>query len=373
MHALLWAADSEPELRAEWAAALPGTELRSGAAWLETNLELPPGRSLPPLVFLRQFLPHAQPVTAESIRGWATVVVDAVAGVLADDQPWALHVEPHYGVRDVGRIGARAWHRATSRDHAVAEPAAPGPDPAAGRNRCRLIREAVVELLQKRRRHLLRQLRREAAPFTERDALVQLLLTTPGTGLLSVTAAPLPFDQRLWLSPFPKGEIEPASDKAAPSRAFAKLVEAELRSGWRIQPGETCVDLGASPGSWTYTAVQRGATVTAVDRSRLREDLMHHERVRFESGDAFRYQPPQTVDWLLCDVIAAPERNAALLLEWLRRKWCRRFVVTLKLKDDPGDQSLAQLKAALPGLASHWRLTRLSANKKEVCAIGEVA
>jgi hypothetical protein len=45
-------------------------------------------------------------------------------------------------------------------------------------------------------------------------------------------------------------------------------------------------------------------------------------------------------------------------------------VVTLKLKDEPGDQSLDQLKAALPGLTSHWRLTRHSANKKEVCAMG---
>jgi 23S rRNA C2498 (ribose-2'-O)-methylase RlmM len=52
-----------------------------------------------------------------------------------------------------------------------------------------------------------------------------------------------------------------AADKATPSRAYAKLVEAKLRLGRAIRAGETCVDLGASPGSWTYVAVTRGARV----------------------------------------------------------------------------------------------------------------
>ena len=42
---------------------------------------------------------------------------------------------------------------------------------------------------------------------------------------------------------------------------------------------------------------------------------MRSPQVQFRPGDAFRFQPPRPVDWLLCDVIAAPERTAALLLE----------------------------------------------------------
>ena len=57
--------------------------------------------------------------------------------------------------------------------------------------------------------------------------------------------------------------------------------EAEARLGRRIAPGDRCVDLGASPGSWTYVAVTRGARVTAVDRSELRPDLMQSRQVRF--------------------------------------------------------------------------------------------
>ena len=301
-------------------------------------------------------------------------MLDAVVGVLPDDRPWSLHIEPHYGARMTHRIGARAWHSASRHGVASGQRAAvdqpPIPDAEAGRNRCQLIREAVIELLQKKRRHLRRQLRPEAVHATVDDPLVQLLLTAPDAGFLSVAAAPVPFEQRHLLSPFPKGELPVASDKAAPSRAFSKLVEAELRLGRAIKAGETCADLGASPGSWTYVAVGRGAQVIAVDRSPLREDLMRSRLVEFRPGDAFRFQPPRPVDWLLCDVIAAPERTAELLLEWLRRGWCRHFVVTVKLKDASVAEVLALLKRELPPLTGELFLSSLCANKKEICAFG---
>ena len=169
-------------------------------------------------------------------------------------------------------------------------------------------------------------------------------------GFISVALAPLPFELRRIVSPFVKGEIPVASDKAAPSRAFAKLVEATQRLGRDIAPGETCVDLGASPGSWTYVAAQHGARVTAVDRSALRADLMRHPRVTFQRGDAFTFAPAAPVDWLLCDVIATPARSIELLLRWLRHRHARRFVVTIKFKGHGDYPQLDQLKESLPTL-----------------------
>jgi 23S rRNA (cytidine2498-2'-O)-methyltransferase len=408
MHLLLWAEDSAAELRAELALAAaelggdraagagvlrePGQQLRIShsilqsqrPAFIEADFGIEAGKPLPQLVFARQLLPHAQPVRAESIRAWAGTLFETIAVALPEQQPWSMHLEPHYHVPAAHRIGARAWHsakrgwRAEGRGAgSESEPPDPRrPEGEAGRHRCRLISEALVELLQRKRRHLLRRLRRETAPFTAQHSLVQLLLTSPEAGFLSVARAPLPFEQRHLISPFPKGEVPVASDKSAPSRAFAKLVEAEQRLGRGIQAGETCVDLGAAPGSWTYVAVNRGAQVVAVDRSSLREDLMASRLVKFEPGDAFRYQPSRPVDWLLCDVIAAPERTAALLLEWLRRGWCRQFVVTVKLGDQArptpnfGSEALAELKAGLPALTGEFWITRLCANKKEVCVFG---
>ena len=93
-------------------------------------------------------------------------------------------------------------------------------------------------------------------------------------------------------------------------------------------------------------------------------------RVQFVPGDAFGFHPRRSVDWLLCDVIAPPDRSAQLLLEWLRRGWCRRFVVTLKLKDELGINVLDVLKRDLPPLTSELLLSHLCANKKEACVMG---
>jgi 23S rRNA (cytidine2498-2'-O)-methyltransferase len=378
MHLLLWAEDSEAELRAEltriWGG---GRALQPNLHFVQADFTVPAGQRLPHLAFARQWLPNAREVRAESIRNWASELFEVIRTELPEGHPWSLHVEPHYGERTPARIGARAWHSV----RIGAKGKHPGDSPQqttrqrqmeaqAGRHRSELVRSALIELLKQKRRHLLRDLRREVAPFTEHDSLVQLLLTAPDTGFLSVAAAPLPFVQRHLVSPFPKGIVPAASDQAAPSRAFAKLVEAELRLGCRIQAGEACVDLGASPGSWTYTAVGRGARVTAVDRSPLRADLMSNRLVTFQRGDAFRFRPERSVDWLLCDVIASAEQTGALLTHWLTQGWCRRFVVTLKLKDTESEAVVARLKATLPALTGELFLARLCANKKEICAFG---
>lgn len=294
------------------------------------------------LAFARQTLPNAVEVTPTSINGWADRIIDAVAGVFPDDQPWRLHLWPQYG------------------------------EGKAGLHRCELIRAALVERLKKKRRHLLRSLIDTDGVFDATTSLVQCILTAPETGWLSAAVAPLPYAERGLISSFPRGEVPLADDKSAPSRAFTKLVESEQRLGRRIERGQTCVDLGASPGSWSYVGIQRGAHVIAIDRSELREDLMRNPRLHFETADAFKYKPPQTVDWLVCDVIAAPQRSIDLLLEWLREKRMRQFVVTIKFKGHDEYALLDILKREAPPLCAEFHLTRLCANKNEVCAFGVV-
>jgi 23S rRNA (cytidine2498-2'-O)-methyltransferase len=326
---------------------------------------------IPTLAACRQILPDAVPWSADSVNAWARNLFDTAVNWLPEVRPWQLTISSHYGGGEEVRIGARAVHTEMIRRQSGGASPCRRTDRQAGENRCQLIRAAVTALLRDKRRHLLRQLRSNPTPFTPEDSLVQLLLTSPTTGWLSVSVAPEPFRLRQWISPFPKGEIPVAVDKAAPSRAFAKLVEAELRFGRRIAPGETCVDLGASPGGWTWVARQRGAQVIAVDRSPLRDDLMADPAVTFVRGDAFNYQPDRPVDWLVCDVIAAPERSIELVLEWVRRRWARHFVVTIKLRE--GDHpKLDRLKQEMPAFSDDWFLTHLCANKHEACVFGSV-
>lgn len=301
----------------------------------ETALEVP-------LVFARQTLPNAEVVEAASINAWADRLVQAVLGTLPEGQPWRLHIVPVYGE---------------------------GP---AGQNRCQLILASFRERLQKRRRSLLRALVEKEGAFAPDESFVQLYLLAPDRGVLSTAVAPLPVEARRNVWSFPRGELPVAVDKAAPSRAFAKLVEAEQRLGERITAGQTVVDLGACPGSWSYVAIHRGARVTSVDRSPVRDDLLHHRRLTFVQGDAFKFTPEQPVDWLVCDVIAAPERSIELLLNWIKNGHARRFIVSIKFKGSSEYPLLDPLKAELAALCREHGLTRLCANKNEACAFGVV-
>jgi 23S rRNA (cytidine2498-2'-O)-methyltransferase len=366
---VLAAEDSRLDLARELAST-PSAEARQVQPGLfETALDASGRQALPHLAFARQALPSANHVQASSIKAWAGVIAEAVVGVLPDHQPWALHVFPFAARPSTSRMGARQWH---SRTRGGSVPSKPEPRPVAsvGQPRCDLIVEATRELLGKRRRHLLRALRPEPKPLGEHAALVQLLLTSPEAGYLSVAPAPLPHAARYLIASFPGGVVSPPLDRQAPSRAYLKLLEAEARLGLAISARETCVDLGASPGGWTYVAAVRGARVVAVDRSPLRDDLMRSSNVRFQQGDAFRYEPDATVDWLICDVIASAERSVELLLRWLARGRCRKFVVTIKLAEGDAEGALARLKHELPAHANPFFLLKLCHNKKEITAFG---
>ena len=292
------------------------------------------------MAFAAQALPQAEVVPVPSIRSVAEGIVDRILEGFPEDGPWRLHVAPCFG------------------------------QGTAGEHRCALIEEAVMEGLRKRRRSRIRNRLTESGPVARNESWIQLLLVSPDAGVLSVAGAPVAHAWRSGLVPVPAGRIPLAVDKTAPSRAFAKLLESEIRLGERIQPGETVVDLGACPGSWTYVAVRRGARVTSVDRTELREDLMRHPGVTFHRGDAFTFQPTEPVDWLVCDVIAAPDRSIGLALDWVRKGWARRFVVTIKFKGVEEYPKLDRLKAEMAPSCAEFRLARLCANKNEACVMG---
>ncbi len=339
MHLFLADLDTEPFLADELRRAAPDAEQRE-IEGVGITSDVPLEGLL--LAFARQTLPDVTEVNAASINAWADRIIDATTGVFPDDQPWRLHLWPQYG------------------------------EGKAGQHRCELIQASLLERMKKRRRRLLRSLVDSDAVFDAQTSLVQCILTSTETGWLSTTLAPQSHALRRLISSFPRGEVPLADDKSAPSRAFTKLVESEQRLGRQIGRGQTCVDLGASPGSWSYVGIQRGAHVIAIDRSELREDLMRNPRLHFEVADAFKYKPLQTVDWLVCDVIAAPQRSIDLLLEWLREKRMRQFIVTIKFKGQDEYPLLEILKREAPLLCADFRLTRLCANKNEVCAFGVV-
>lgn len=313
---------------------------REGCLPREEPGDLLSTHGLPPsgqLAFSRQCLPQAQAIQGASIKAWANHLLEAMLTQLGDDNPWQLHLWAAYGGQ------------------------------GAGAHRCSLIAASLRDTLKKRRK---RRLPLERLAPDANAAIVQGLLLGPEHGLVSVAPLELFRQHPALISPWVDGWIEPAVDKSAPSRAFAKLSESLQRLHLPIQAGQRCVDLGAAPGSWTHVALTAGAWVTAVDRSELRADLMANPRLEFVAADAFAFSPKAQVDWLLCDVIAEPARSIALLLRWLQQRWMRAFVLTVKFRGDEEYGLLDELKAKAAPLCSDLRMQRLCSNKNEVCIFG---
>ncbi|HVO14871.1 MAG TPA: SAM-dependent methyltransferase [Alphaproteobacteria bacterium] len=165
-------------------------------------------------------------------------------------------------------------------------------------------------------------------------------------------------------SPFPNGEAAFVEDKSGPpNRAYLKLWEALTLLGRHPGPGESCLDLGASPGGWTWALQRLGAHVLAVDKAPLAPAVAALPNVRFMKASAFALAPAdiEPVDWLVSDVVCYPDRLLGLVETWLASGRARNMVCTVKFQGAT-DMAAVRRFAALPGA----RLLHLHHNKHEL-------
>lgn len=134
----------------------------------------------------------------------------------------------------------------------------------------------------------------------------------------------------LALSYAPAGRLRLERPADAVSRSGLKLEEAILWCGAGPEKGDIVADLGAAPGGWSQVALSRGATVIAVDLGRVKVDAPTKRFAHLEEN-AFRYAPPETLDWVICDMAYRPLEVAKLLAKWGRRSWARQLIANIKL------------------------------------------
>ncbi len=139
-------------------------------------------------------------------------------------------------------------------------------------------------------------------------------------------------------SPFHMGIPRLKFPSDAPSRSTLKLEEAfhvfvpEAEWEVRLTSGLNAVDLGASPGGWTYQLVRRGMMVTAVDNGPMAESLMDSGQVKHIRDDGFRFRPSKkNTYWLVCDMVDKPARVTHLIAGWFRDGLCEEAMFNLKL------------------------------------------
>jgi len=165
-------------------------------------------------------------------------------------------------------------------------------------------------------------------------------------------------------SPFPNGEVAFVEDRTGPpNRAYLKLWEALVVLGRWPRQGERCLDLGASPGGWTWALAKLGAEVIAVDKAALEPRVAAMPGVSWRGESAFALEPASVgpVDWLCSDIVCYPARLMRLLERWRAPGLVKTFVCTLKFQGATDHDATAAF-AAIPGA----RVLHLHHNKHEL-------
>lgn len=138
-------------------------------------------------------------------------------------------------------------------------------------------------------------------------------------------------------SPFYMGIVRLKFPPQAPSRSTLKLEEAlhtfiPARE-WeqRLANGMHAVDLGASPGGWSYQLIQHNLWVHAVDNGPIAQSLLDTGQVTWLAEDGFTYRPAHHNHWMVCDMVEKPAKVTALVVKWLINGWCQETIFNLKL------------------------------------------
>lgn len=165
-------------------------------------------------------------------------------------------------------------------------------------------------------------------------------------------------------SAFPDGEVNFVENKSdPPSRAYLKLWELFTVGQFHPKTGEKTLDLGSSPGGWTWVLDQLGCEVLSVDKAPLASTLKLSPKVKPLEESAFALDPARigAVDWLFSDVICYPERLLELVRKWHQSGKVKNFVCTLKFQG-PTDHATVAEFAKFP----NSRLRHLFNNKHEL-------
>lgn len=165
-------------------------------------------------------------------------------------------------------------------------------------------------------------------------------------------------------SAVPLGLYEFVENKTIPpNRAYLKLWEALMRLQIFPKANETCLDLGASPGGWTWVLANLGANVISVDKAPLDPKIAKLKNVKTRLESAFALEPNQfdQVDWLFSDVICYPDRLLEYIKKWIDSDRVKHMICTVKLQGQTDFELLSKF-TQLP----HSKLVHLYHNKHEV-------
>lgn len=173
---------------------------------------------------------------------------------------------------------------------------------------------------------------------------------------------------------FPFGWHEFEEDKEnPPNRAYLKLWEIMLvyfhlfDLKYEELTKMNCLEVGASPGGWTWILSQMFEKVYAIDRTELSPKIAKKRNIQFSSGDAFGLNPMDYLDvkWFFSDLICTPEKLEEYIEKWIDQSRVEYFVCTLKFKGEIRFDFLDRFQKKM-SVFGNSNLQHLYHNKNEV-------
>lgn len=138
-------------------------------------------------------------------------------------------------------------------------------------------------------------------------------------------------------SRYPAGWHEFEEDKDfPPNRAYLKLWEVLATHDLKFNKNQSVIEIGASPGGWSWVLSQNFKKVYTFDRAELAPQIKKIKNIEHCIGDAFKIDPAKYSDcsWLFSDLICTPEKIYETVQFWLDNSPVKNFVCTIKFKGE---------------------------------------
>jgi 23S rRNA (cytidine2498-2'-O)-methyltransferase len=175
------------------------------------------------------------------------------------------------------------------------------------------------------------------------------------------------FCQR-WPGGVPKIE-EPAQ---MVSRAYLKMREAMLWSGFPFQPGDRCVEIGSAPGGASQALLEAGLLVTGVDPAEMHAEILAHPNFVHlrKRGAEVKRRELRGHKWMVVDSNVAPQHTLDTVEAIVTHPATsvHGMLLTLKILQWPLAGEIAQYVQRVRSWGyADVRCRQLACNQQEVC------
>jgi 23S rRNA (cytidine2498-2'-O)-methyltransferase len=173
-------------------------------------------------------------------------------------------------------------------------------------------------------------------------------------------------------SSWPGGFCEAALPAGAVSRAWLKMYEALLWSGFAVKAGERCVEIGSAPGGASQCLLAQGLDVVGIDPAEMDRAVLadpHFRHIRKRSKEVPRSEFVG-IDWLTCDVNLPPNYTLDTVKAIVTQPGVKLkgMLLMLKLVDWSLAQEIPEYLECLRFRGfRHIRARQLHYNRQEIC------